>query len=278
MPILHAIVLGIVQGLSEFLPISSSGHLVIVPWLFNWNDFDSESVKKAFDVALHLGTLIAVVAYMRKDLWVYVRDGVRYAFVKKERTSANLHGRLAWMFVLSTIPAAIAGAALDSWIDDNLGKPVVIGISLIVFGVVLAWADRLVGGRKLEEFSARDAWIAGAAQVIALNPGTSRSGITITALRKLGFNRESAARVSFLMSIPIIGGAVVLKMAKLASDGIPDGFLTPMLVGIIAAAIAGWIAIASLLRFVSTRNFLPYVAYRFVAGAVILVVAASHWR
>lgn len=278
MPIFHAIVLGIVQGLSEFLPISSSGHLVIVPWLFNWNDFDSESVKKAFDVALHLGTLIAVVGYMRKDLWVYLRDGVRYAFVKKERTSENLHGRLAWMFVLSTIPAAAVGATLDSWIDDNLGKPVVIGVSLIVFGAVLAWADRLVGGRKLEEFSSRDAWIAGAAQVLALNPGTSRSGITITALRKLGFNRESAARVSFLMSIPIIAGAVVLKMAKLASDGIPDGFVIPMVVGVIAAAIAGWVAIASLLRLVSTRNFMPYVAYRFFAGTLILVVAATHWR
>lgn len=251
---------------------------MIVPWLLNWRDFDSESVKKAFDVALHLGTLLAVVVYMRKDLWVYVRDGVRYAFVKSERNPSNTHGRLAWMFLLSTVPAALFGAALDSWIDDNLGKPVVIGASLIVFGLVLAWADRLVGGRKLEEFSSRDAWIAGAAQVVALNPGTSRSGITITALRKLGFTRESAARVSFLMSVPIIGGAVVLKMAKLASNGIPDGFITPMIVGVVAAAIAGWIAIASLLRLVSTRNFLPYVAYRLVAGTAILVVAATHWR
>lgn len=278
MPILHAIVLGIVQGLSEFLPISSSGHLIIVPWLFNWHDFDSESVKKAFDVALHLGTLIAVVAYMRKELWAYLRDGSRYAFVKSARTADNTSGRLAWMFVLSTVPAALAGAALDNWIDDNLGKPVIIGLSLIVFGLVLSWADMLIGNRKLEEFSARDAWIAGAAQMISLNPGTSRSGITITALRKLGFTRESAARVSFLMSVPIIAGAVVLKMAKLAANGIPDGFITPMIVGVVSAAIAGWVAIASLLRLVSTRNFAPYVMYRLVAGAGILIVAATSWR
>ena len=278
MPILHAIVLGIVQGLSEFLPISSSGHLIIVPWLFGWNDFDDESVKKAFDVALHVGTLIAVVVYMRKDLWTYLRDGLRYAFVRSERTTANVHGRLAWMFLLSTVPAALAGAALDSWIEESLGTPVVIAISLIVFGFVLAWADRLVGTRKVEEFTPRDAWIAGAAQVLALNPGTSRSGITITALRKLGFTRESAARVSFLMSVPIIAGAVVLKMAKLVVDGVPEGFITPMIVGIVAAAVSGWIAIASLLRLVSTRNFFPYVVYRVALGVAILGVVASSWR
>lgn len=278
MSIVHAIVLGIVQGLSEFLPISSSGHLIVVPWLFGWNDFADESVKKAFDVALHMGTLVAVVVFMRKELWTYLRDGVRYAFIREQRTADNLHGRLAWMFLLSTVPAAMAGAALDNWIEESLGTPVAIALSLIVFGVVLAWADRLVGTRKLEEFTPRDAWIAGVAQVLALNPGTSRSGITITALRTLGFNRESAARVSFLMSVPIIAGAVVLKMAKLVSDGVPDGFITPMIVGVIAAAVSGWIAIASLLRLVSTRNFFPYVVYRVALGVAILGIAATSWR
>ena len=148
MPIIHAIVLGLVQGLSEFLPISSSGHLLLVPWLFGWNDFESADVEKAFDVALHLGTLIAAIFYFRKDLAVYVRDGLRLVF--KRRQPATPEGRLAWLLLLSTVPAALAGALFESWIDEKLGTPVIIGISLIVFGLLLAWADRSTGQRKVE--------------------------------------------------------------------------------------------------------------------------------
>ncbi len=151
MPILHAIVLGLVQGLSEFLPISSSGHLLLVPWLFGWDDFDSDSVEKAFDVALHIGTLVAVIAYFRHDLVVYVREGLRAVF-RRDRP-VTTEGRIAWLLVLSTIPAAAVGAVFESQIDEGLGTPTIIAVSLILGGLLLAWADRATGTRKVEDYS-----------------------------------------------------------------------------------------------------------------------------
>jgi undecaprenyl-diphosphatase len=272
MPIFHAIVLGLVQGLSEFLPISSSGHLLLVPWLCGWDDFDSSSVEKAFDVALHLGTLVAAIFYFRKDLAVYVRDGLRLVF-SRGRT-ATPEGRLAWLLLLSTIPAAAAGALLESWIDDTLGTPVIIGISLIVFGLLLAWADRSTGQRKVEEFGVRDAVIVGAAQALALNPGTSRSGITMTAARFRNFDRDAAVRLSFLMAIPVTAGAIVFKLTKLVSDGIPEGLLVPMIVGIVTSGIAGWLAIWGTLKLVRTRSLMPFVIYRISVGVIILIALA----
>lgn len=276
MPILHAIVLGLVQGLSEFLPISSSGHLLLVPWLFGWDDFESADVEKAFDVALHLGTLVAAIFYFRKDLVVYVRDGLRLV-IHRERP-ATPEGRLAWLLVLSTVPAALVGAVLESWIDDKLGKPVIIAVSLIVFGLLLGWADRSIGQRKVDGYRARDAVIVGAAEALALNPGTSRSGITITAARRLGFDRDAVARLSFLMMIPVTTGAIVFKLAKLVADGIPDGLLAPMIVGIITSGISGWLAVWGTLRLVRTRSFNPFVIYRLGLGLLVLVVAAAGWR
>jgi undecaprenyl-diphosphatase len=276
MPILHAIVLGLVQGLSEFLPISSSGHLLLVPWLFGWDDFDSADVEKAFDVALHLGTVVAAIFYFRNDLAVYVRAGVRLVISRERPTTPE--GRLAWLLMLSTVPAAAVGAVLESWIDERLGKPVIIAISLIVFGLALAWADRSVGRRKVEGYGVRDAVVVGAAQALALNPGTSRSGITMTAARRLGFDRDAAARLSFLMMIPVTGGAIVFKLAKLAGDGIPDGLLAPMIVGIVTSGISGWLAVWGTLRLVRTRSFNPFVVYRVGLGLLVLVVAAAGWR
>ena len=194
MPIIHAIVLGLVQGLSEFLPISSSGHLLIVPWLFGWNDLDSESIKKAFDVALHLGTLIAVVGYYRRDVLIYVRDGVR-AVVRRDRDTTP-HGRMAWLLVMASIPAAVVGVLLETWIDDELGRPWIIAVSLIVFALVLAWADRRKGSREFDELTRRDAAAIGVAQVLALNPGTSRSGISMSAAMARGLDRAAADRKS----------------------------------------------------------------------------------
>jgi undecaprenyl-diphosphatase len=276
MPILHAIVLGLVQGLSEFLPISSSGHLLLVPWLFGWDDFDSADVEKAFDVALHLGTVVAAIFYFRKDLAVYVREGLRLV-IRRERPTTQ-EGRLAWLLVLSTVPAAAVGAVLESWIDDKLGKPVIIAISLIVFGLALAWADRSTGQRKVEGYGVRDAVVVGAAQALALNPGTSRSGITMTAARRLGFDRDAAARLSFLMMIPVTGGAIVFKLTKLLRDDIPDGLLAPMMVGIVTSGISGWLAVWGTLRLVRTRSFNPFVIYRLGLGLLVLVVAAAGWR
>ena len=276
MPIIHAIVLGLVQGLSEFLPISSSGHLLLTPWLFGWNDFSDVSVEKAFDVALHLGTLIAVIAYFRKDLVVYVRDGLRMV-VQKEKPRTN-EGRLAWLLVVASIPAALFGAIAGNWIDEHLGKPVIIAASLIFFGLLLAWADRRLGKRKFEEMNSRDAIVIGLAQVIALNPGTSRSGISISAARILGFDRDTAVRFSFLLSVPVTTGAVAVKLLELFKDGIPEGLVMPMIVGIVTAGISGWLAVAGLLKLIRSKSFDAFVIYRVIAGVAILAIAASSWR
>ena len=280
MSILHAIVLGIVQGLTEFLPISSSGHLEIVPWLFGWSDFDSAATEKAFDTALHLGTLFAVLIYLRADLFLYVRQGSQIIFRPKQPLTAV--GRRAWLLVLSAVPAGIVGAAFEDKITEKLGSPALISVSLIVFGLVLIWADRRAtfknSSESAESLTARDALVIGLAQVLALNPGTSRSGITITAARLSGYSREAAARLSFLMSVPIISGAVVFSVAKLMRDGVPDGLLVPMIVGIVTAAISGFLAMSSMIRFVQTKTFAPYVVYRCVIGAGVLIALATSWR
>ena len=277
MPIMHAIVLGLVQGLSEFLPISSSGHLLLVPWLFGWNDFDGDpGVEKAFDVSLHIGTLVAAIVYFRADIVRYVGAGVR-TLVRRERP-IDTDGRVAWLLVLSSLPAAAVGAVFEDTIDEKLGTPTIIAISLIVFGVLLGVADKAVGRRNVDGYRVRDAVIVGAAQALALNPGTSRSGITMTAARQIGFDRDSAARMSFLMMIPVTAGAVGLKMVKLIADDIPDGLAVPMMVGIVTSGISGWLAVWGLLRLVRTRTFTPFVIYRVLLGVVVLGIVATGVR
>ena len=280
MPILHAIILGLVQGFSEFLPISSSGHLALVPWLFGWNDFadvaNGDSIEKAFDTALHLGTLVAVLFYLRTELIGYVREGIRIV-VSPKRADKQM-GKRAWLFVASAIPAGIAGAIGQQWITDKLGTPVLIAVSLVFFGLLLLWADRQQGTRDVDTFTRKDALLIGLAQVLALNPGTSRSGITITAARKFGFSRDAAARVSFLMSVPVIGGAVLFSLVILVRDGIPDGLIAPMIAGIIAAGISGWVAMWGMIRILRTRNFNMFVMYRVAVGFGVLSIAASSWR
>jgi undecaprenyl-diphosphatase len=177
------------------------------------------------------------------------------------------------MFVLSAVPASLAGVLLNSWIDDRLGTPAVIGWSLIGFGVLLYLADRAAGSRALESVSLKDATFIGFAQVLALNPGTSRSGITISAGRFLGLQRDAAVRFSFVMGVPVIFGAFVFEMSQLVSDGVPDGLVSAMVVGGIAAFISGWLAVAGLLRFVQSRSFAPFVSYRIILGIVVLVIA-----
>jgi undecaprenyl-diphosphatase len=275
MSIFHAIVLGLVQGFSEFLPISSSGHLILTRWVFGWDDQPAD-IEKAFDVALHLGTLVAVVAYFRHELVVYVREGLRLIW-RRERP-VNADGRVAWLLVVATVPAALVGALFESQIDSRLGTPAIIAVSLIVFGLLLWWADRQVGRRQVDDFQVRDSLIVGAAQALALNPGTSRSGITITAARQIGFDRDAAARISFLMSLPVIAGAVVLKVGGLVLDGIPDGLLTPMIVGMVTACLSGWVAVWGTLRLVRTRSFTPFVVYRVTVGVLVLIAIGAGWR
>lgn len=279
MPIFHAIVLGLVQGLSEFLPISSSGHLLLVPWLFGWDDFggpNGDSIKKTFDVALHLGTFVAVLGYFRRDVVTYVREGTLLVVNRKRPTTTD--GKLAWYFVIATIPAALIGALFEDAIDDRLGTPTIIAISLIVFGLLLGWADRMVGKRKVENFGTRDALIVGAAQALALNPGTSRSGITMTGARALGFDRDAAVRISFVMSLPVIAGAVLFKTYGAITEGIPSDLYWPMFVGIITSGVSGLLAVWGTLRLIRTRSFTPFVVYRVAAGVLVLTLIATGFR
>ena len=270
MPILHAIVLGITQGLSEFLPISSSGHLLIVPWLFGWDDFAGDAgLKKAFDVALHLGTLVGAVAYFRADVVRYLRA----AFTSVGRGTDDR--RLAWLLAASAVPAAITGALLADPIEENTGDIWLVATMLIVFGVVLWWADRSPGTRTVDEIGLRDALLMGAGQAVALQPGVSRSGVTMTAGRFAGLGRDAAARFAFLMSLPITAGALVFKAFDVAGEGgIPDGFAAPFAWGIVASGVTGWLAVWGTLRLVKTRSFAPFVGYRVLVGVAVLVLYA----
>ena len=275
MSVFRAIILGLVQGVSEFLPISSSGHLILTRWVFGWEDLPEDS-EKAFDVALHFGTLVAVVAYFRADIAKYFREGFR--LVLNREKPATTDGKIAWFLVLATLPAGAVGALFSDQIDSRLGTPTIIAISLIGFGLLLFWSDRQKGTRKVDEFGAKDALFVGAAQALALNPGTSRAGITMTAARQVGFDRDSAARISFLMSLPVIAGAVVFSVGGLILDGVPDGLWTPMIVGVITAAISGWIAVWGTLRLLRTQSFTPFVIYRCVVGVAVLIAVAAGFR
>ncbi|CAN5186106.1 undecaprenyl-diphosphate phosphatase [soil metagenome] len=307
MPLLHAIVLGIVQGLSEFLPISSSGHLELVPWLFGWDDFAGRpELETTFDVALHLGTFAGAVAYFRTDLVRLARGGLkalrhegRRARVGGATTETSVppspvrpsspaeeglgqpadDGRLAWLLVASAMPAAIAGALFADAFAGIGEIEWLVGLLLAVFGLILLWADRLHGARSADDFRLRDAITMGLAQALALQPGVSRSGVTITAARRLGFGRESAARLSFLMSLPIIAGAGLYEGVGLIGEGgIPAGFGAAFAAGMAASAVTGWLAVWGTLRLVRTRTFTPFVIYRVVVGVGVIALVATGLR
>lgn len=272
MSIVHAIILGITQGLSEYLPISSSGHLILVPWLFGWNDFaGNESLEKTFDVALHLGTLVGAVAYFRHDI---VRL-TKAAFTKPSSTD----GRLGWLVLLSAVPAAITGALLSDVIERNTDQIWLIGVMLIVGALLLALADGTRGKRTIDEVSLSDALIMGAAQALALQPGVSRSGVTITAGRFVGLSRDGAARFAFLMSLPVTTGALLFKWVDVQGQGgIPAGFGPPFVWGIVASGITGYIAVWGTLKIIRTHSFLPFVLYRLILGVLVLLLVASTFR
>lgn len=275
MPLLHAIVLGIVQGLSEFLPISSSGHLLVVPWLFGWDELaDQPELNLSFDVALHIGTFLAVVAYFRHDLVGLFKAGVSSL---RSRRIEGAEQRLVWLLVVASLPAATVGLILDSLLADRTGGFVVVGVMLVVFGIVLLAADRLAGRRPAETFSVRDALLMGTAQAMALQPGVSRSGATISMGRFLGFERDVAARISFLMSIPITGGLGLYKIIQVfvLGDGLPPGFALPFLLGTVASAVTGFIAVSALIRLIRTRSFLPFVVYRVGLGVFVIGLALA---
>jgi undecaprenyl-diphosphatase len=276
MSIWEAILLGIVQGLTEFLPISSSGHLILVPWLQDYTFLENnEAFNKTFDVALHAGTLVAAISYFRHEVVTYLAAFFRSA---RKRAIQTVDERVAMAIAVGTVPAVIAGGLGSSFIEDNLGEPWMIGIQLIVFGALLGWADRLPERKRVDRLTIREGLYVGLAQVLALAPGTSRSGITITAARYLGFDRDSAARVSFLLLIPAVAGATVYSAYKAIHDGLPNDVAGPIIVGTIASAISGYLAIAWLLRLVRTHSYRPFVIYRYCAGAGVLLLIATGIR
>jgi undecaprenyl-diphosphatase len=273
----QALVLGIVQGATELLPISSSGHLILVPWAAGWQYLANHpEFNKTFDVALHLGTLVAVIVYFWSDVVRLVAAWLRSV---RRRRIENDDERAAWYVAVATVPAAIAGAAGESVIERQLGEPWQIAILLALFALLLWLADRVVARREIPDIGWKGAVALGLAQCLALMPGVSRSGVTITAGRFMRLDRDAAARLSFLLLIPIVFGASVLKGVKdVALEGLPPGSAGPFIVGMIAAAVVGLVAIWGLLEYVRRHTYSLFVFYRLALAAAIVVVIASGWR
>jgi undecaprenyl-diphosphatase len=268
----------VVQGLTEFAPISSSGHLILVPWLFDWPILGNEALNKTFDVALHIGTFVGAAAYFRGDIARYLTAWVRSI---RSRTARTTDERLAWALVVGTIPGAVVGAAAESVIVDKLGAPWLIALMLVVFGVLLYAVDRVVPQRRgLEQVGLRDALLLGLAQAVALQPGVSRSGVTMTAARGLGLKREDAARFSFLLSLPIIGGAGAYEGFQVVTGAarIPEGFIGPFLWGMAASAVSGFLVVWGLLAYLRRNDFAPFVIYRAAAAGVVFGIIAAGIR
>ncbi|WP_243370292.1 undecaprenyl-diphosphate phosphatase [Geotalea sp. SG265] len=263
---LHATVLGIVQGLTEILPISSSAHLILIPDFLRWPESGI-----TFDVALHLGTFIALALYFRTDIMELIGDFFTGMSNWKHQPTSR---RLPFYIIAGTVPAAIVGKLYETPIEELFRKsPTIISLFLIVFGLLLAFADTKGDKRwKMDSITLKSALIIGIAQCLALIPGVSRSGITITAALLLGFNREAAARFSFLLSLPIVAGAAVLKVGKLFITGIAPSEVGPLLIGIVTSAVFGYISVAFLLKMIQRSSLYPFVWYRLAAGCLSLVL------
>jgi undecaprenyl-diphosphatase len=259
----QAAVLGTLQGLGEFLPISSSAHLSLAPWAFHWN-----APGLAFDVALHLGTLVALVGFFWTEWVALARAGLNVATSGRVETIAE---KRVVFIAIATVPAAVLGLLFEEQAETIFRTPVLTATALIVMGALLWWADRSAPmTRQLSEMTWKQALLIGCAQAFALIPGVSRSGSTITAARALSFDRQSAAVFSFLMSMPVITAAAILKVPKLLAGGIDN----TVLVGIAAAAVSSWLAIAVLLRFIQRYGFAVFAIYRFVLGIAVYALVA----
>ncbi|WP_299944833.1 undecaprenyl-diphosphate phosphatase [uncultured Microbulbifer sp.] len=259
MEIFQIVVLALMQGLTEFLPISSSAHLILPAELLGWRD-----QGLAFDVAVHFGSLIAVVFYFRKDIRLLIKDGLG-GFTDGRFTA---EGRLAWLLVLATIPAGLAALVFEDFIATNLRSATVIATTMIGFGLLLWWAD-VRGARRdsLAQLNWKKALLIGLAQAVALIPGTSRSGITMTAGLMLGMKREAAARFSFLMSIPVITlSGLWLVMDLLTLDTVPWG---DILLGTVLSGISAYVCIHFFLQLISRIGMAPFAIYRLVLGAFL---------
>lgn len=258
----QAIVLGIIQGLSEFLPISSSAHLTLAPWLFRWPD-----PGLSYDVALHFGTLLAVLWYFRAE-WVKLLAATGSLIAT--RKADTVEKKRVLLLIIATIPGGIGGLLLESRAESAFRSPALIAGTLIVMGIVLWLVDRVRAADKpLSAMTWGGSLIFGLAQVLALVPGVSRSGSTITAGRAMRFDRESAAVFSFLMSMPIIAAAAILKVPGVVKQG---GLSAPLVAGVVASAVSGWLAISILMRYVTRHSYGVFAAYRVALGILVLIV------
>jgi undecaprenyl-diphosphatase len=261
---IQAVILGVVQGLTEFLPVSSSGHLILVPYFLHWPDQGLD-----FDVAVNTGTLLAVLAYFHRDL----RDLIVGFFTgaPRSRDGEFAPRPMAWAILVGTIPAGIAGLLAKHWIETHLRNPGVIAATTFFYGILLFLADRF--GRKVRtvgEVTLLDGLVVGCAQALALVPGTSRSGVTITAALLLGFMRPSAARFSFLLAVPISVLAALKSGKDLMDAGAGSAQLVPMAIGVVVSAVVGYAVIAWLLAWLRRRDLTVFVVYRMVLAAVIV--------
>jgi undecaprenyl-diphosphatase len=273
MSLIHAIIMALVQALTEFLPVSSTAHLILFPWLFHWQD-----PGLAFDVALHAGTLVALVLYFFRDWLTLLLCGVGMKYpASAPAEEVAQHRRMFWYMVLGTIPAAVAGVLFHHQIEETLRQPKIVGVSLVVVALLMWWADsRKDLSRKLEGSNLTDAAAIGVAQATALWPGVSRSGITITAGLFRGLTREAATRFSFLLSMPAILGAVVMELPKLIKMHKAGGLdlpLSTLVISIAVSGIAGYFVIAFFLRYLQTRTLKVFVVYRLVFGIIVLLLA-----
>ena len=255
---MQAVIFGLVQGFAEFLPISSSAHLVLVPWFLGWTD-----PGLTFDVALHIGTLVAVVIYFWKDWWQLIMKG--FTDVRSAK------GRLFWFLVAASVPGAVGGFLLEKKAETIFRSPLLIAVMLIWMGLFLYWADRRSAKNiGINNITFGTSLFVGLSQALAIIPGVSRSGVTMTTGLLMGVTREGAVRFSFLLSTPIIFGAALVKMRHVISNS--SMITVNFTVGMLVSCIAGIFSIGFLLRYVQTKDFLPFAWYRFVLGVLVIIV------
>ena len=270
---IQALIMGLVQGLTEFIPVSSSGHLVLVPWLFGWKDPFIDSVT--FTVVLHMGTFVALLVFFWRDWVTLIPAGL--ATIRDRSFKGDPNRKMAFLLVVATIPAVLVGPIFESKFEELVREPARIALMLCVGAAVLWLADRW-GSKQRDEtsLSFRDSLGIGVAQVIALVPGISRSGISISAGMFLGLNREAAARFSFLMATPVIGGAGVWEARKfLTHEAGPSPELNVIVIGFFAALVSGFLAVRFMLEFLKRQPLTAFIVYRIVAAIVVFIVLLS---
>ena len=263
MSILQAVILGVVQGLTELLPTSSSAHLYLIPWIFEWtNSAEFNQAFEAFDVALHAGTLLAIVLFFFKD-WIKLIVGGFNRVVKKEKT---FEGKMFWYIVLATIPGGAIGFVLDKFVGDALTTPIIIGIALIVMGIVLYIVDKKVKSEtEFENMTLKQTFLIGLSQALAFIPGVSRSGVTMTMGRALGVKRESVAKYSFLLSTTIVAAATLYKCKDFVIS-------LPFFIGVFTSFIVGVFVIKFLMEYLKKGSFKGFAIYRVIVGIVVIAL------